>query len=263
MRLPASLTLTLLLLAGNAIAQEPLPKLELGAGLLAFSLPDYRGSRRSSTHVLPIPFLRYRGEHLRVDDGAKGIFFESEDLSVSLSTNLVLVGDDDTVERRDMDELDPVLEIGPALNYRFHKLRHGALWIDLPFRFAYTLDSTFEHVGEVFQPRLSWRKPELKLGDWKLRASIGPMFASKDFHAYYYSVDSADANSLRPAYDADGGYGGFRGEFTYSKRIGQYWIGGFIRYDNLQNSEIDDSPLVTDAESWMGGFAIAWVFYQE
>ena len=211
---------------------------------------------------MPIPYLKYRGDRVRVDDGARGIFFESEDLSISISTNLALVGDDDTIERKDMDELDPVIEIGPALNYRFHKLQHSALWLDLPLRFAYTLDSTFEHVGEVFQPRLSWRKPELQLGDWKLRASIGPLFASKDYHAYYYSVDSDEATSSRPAYEAGGGYSGFRSEFTYSKRIGQFWIGGLIRYDNLKNSKIDDSPLVTETESWMGGVAIAWVFYQ-
>ena len=260
MRLTASLIL--LLLTHNVLAQEPLPSLEIGAGLLAVSVPDYRGSRRSSIYVLPIPFLRYRGEHVRVDDGARGIFFESEDLSLSLSTNLALAGEDDTPERQGMDDLEPLIEIGPSLSYRFHKAQHGGLWIDLQLRYAYTLDSDFEHVGEIFQPRLSWRKPELQLGDWKLRASVGPLFASKDYHAYFYSVDDVDATSSRPAYDADSGYSGYRGEFTYSKRIGNYWLGGFFRYDNLNNSKIDDSPLVTETNSWMGGVALAWVFYQ-
>ena len=257
-----SVSLILLLLARNVMAAEPLPGLELGAGLLAVSLPDYRGSRRSSTYVFPIPFIRYRGEHVRIDEGARGIFFESEDLSLSLSSNLAFAGEDDTPEREGMDDLDSLIEVGPSLNYRFHRLQHGALWIDLPLRFAYTLDSDFEHVGKVFQPRISWRKPELQLGDWKLRTSIGPLIASKSYHAYYYSVDSTEATSSRPAYDASGGYSGYRGEFTYSKRIGDYWLGGFVRYDNLRNSQIDDSPLVTETETWMGGVALVWVFYQ-
>jgi outer membrane protein len=261
MRLQASLIL--LLLAGNAMAQEALPKLELGIGAVAISVPDYRGSEDSSIYLLPIPYIKYRGDRVRFDDGVQGIFFESEDLSVSLSSNIALAGDDDTPERKGMDDLEPLLEIGPSLNYRFHKLQHSALWIDLPLRYAYTLDSHFEHVGEVFQPRLSWRKPATRLGEWKLRFNTGPLFASKDYHAYFYSVDNADATSSRPAYKADGGFSGTRTEFTYSKRIGSYWLGGFIRYDNLRGSVIEDSPLVSEKESWMGGIALAWVFYQK
>ena len=91
MRLRVSLAL--LLLAGNAMAQEPLPKLELGVGALAISIPDYRGSSDSSLYLVPIPYIKYRGDRVRVDDGAQGIFFESEDLAVSLSSNLALAGD--------------------------------------------------------------------------------------------------------------------------------------------------------------------------
>jgi outer membrane protein len=260
MRLPVSLAL--LLLAGAAMAQGPLPTLEIGAGVLALNTPEYRGSANSSSYLLPIPYIKYRGDRLRVDDGAKGIIFESKDLLFTLSANLSLPADDDTREREGMDELDAIFEIGPALNYRFYQMQHSALWIDLPLRFAYTLDSDFEHVGEVFQPRLSWRKPATRLGEWKFRFGIGPLFASKEYHAYFYSVDSADATSSRPAYEADGGFSGFRSEFTYSKRIGKYWLGGFIRYDNLNGAVIDDSPLVSETESWMGGIALAWVFHQ-
>ena len=60
-----------------------------------------------------------------------------------------------------------------------------------------------------------------------------------------------------------GGYSGYRSQFSYSKRIGSFWLGGFIRYDNLRGSVIDDSPLVSEKESWMGGVALAWVFYQK
>ena len=251
----------LALFAGNAIATDELPSLELGAGLLAVSLPDYRGARRSSTKVAPIPFIRYRGEHVRIDDGARGIFYESENLSISLSTNLSIVGEDDTPERQDMDDIESVVEIGPLISYRFHRLEHSGFWLDLPYRVAYTLDKDFDHVGEVFQPRISWRKPELKLGDWKMRASLGPLFASRDYHSYYYSVSEVDATPERPAYDAQGGYSGYRGEFTFSKRFGSFWLGGFLRYDDLDDSKIDDSPLVSKTDYWMGGVAVAWVFY--
>lgn len=261
MRLPVSLLL--LLLAGNATAQGPLPKLELGAGLFALNAPDYRGSEDASTHLLPIPYIKYRGDRLRVDDGAKGIIFESSDLLFTLSGNLSLPADDNTREREGMDDLDAVFEIGPALSYRFYRMQHSALWFDLPLRFAYTVDSDFENIGYVFGPRLAWRKPATRLGEWKLTFNIGPLFADQEYHAYFYSVDNTEATSARPAYDADGGYSGLRSEFAYSKRIGMYWLGGFIRYDNLRGAVIDDSPLVSEKESWMGGIALAWVFYEK
>ena len=161
-----------------------------------------------------------------------------------------------------MDELDAIFEIGPALNYRFYPMQQGALWIDLPLRFAYTVESDFENIGYVFGPRLSWRKPAKRFGEWKLNFNIGPLFADQKYNAYFYSVDSTDATSTRPAYEADGGYSGFRSEFAYSKRIGKYWLGGFIRYDNLNGAVFDDSPLVSTTDSWMGGIALAWVFHQ-
>ncbi|MGB5327542.1 MAG: MipA/OmpV family protein [Gammaproteobacteria bacterium] len=261
MKLPVSLTL--LLLATEALAQGPLPTLEIGAGVSAISLPDYRGSADSSSYVLPFPYIKYRGDRLRVDGGAKGIIFESEDLLLTLSADLTLPADDDTRDREGMDELDAIFEIGPALNYRFYPMQHSALWVDLPLRFGYTVNSDFEHIGYVFAPRLSWRKPATRLGESKIRLSIGPLFADHRYHDYFYSVDDADATATRPAYEADAGYSGLRSEFTYSKRIGRYWLGGFIRYDDMNGAVIDDSPLVSDNETWTAGIALAWVFYEK
>ncbi len=157
MKFPISLAL--LLLATDALAVEPLPTLELGAGISAFSLPDYRGSENSSTYVLPVPYIKYRSERLRLDGGVKGVFFESEDVLFTLSADLTLSPDDDSDDRKGMDDLDTILEIGPALNYRFYPMQNGALWADVAVRFGHTLNSDFDNVGYVFAPRLSWRKP--------------------------------------------------------------------------------------------------------
>jgi len=256
-------SLLLLLLTTGAIASKPLPGLEVGVGVAAFNLPDYRGSENSSTYVLPGPYLRYRSDRFRVDGGAKGIFFESEDILLTLSGDLTLATDDDSDERKGMDDLDTILEIGPALNYRFYPMKIGAMWVDLAVRFGRTVNSDFEDIGYVFAPRLSWRKPATRLGESKIRLSIGPLFADNRYHDYFYSVDESEATAMRPAYDADGGYSGMRSEFTYSKRIGSYQVGGFIRYDNMNGAVIDDSPLVSDDETWTFGVAAAWVFYEK
>lgn len=257
------LSLALLLLATDLRAQEALPRLELGIGLFALNAPDYMGASESSTYLLPVPYLKYRGDRVRVDEGADGIIFESPDLLFTLSGNLSVPVDSDTPEREGMDELDALIEIGPSLNWRFWHGERSAWWLDLPLRAAYTLGGNFDQVGYVFQPRLSWRLPATRLGEWKLRFNFGPLFASDSYHNYYYAVGPEDVTPTRPAFEAGGGFSGQRAEFTYSHRIGGYWLGGFLRYDSLRNSEIEDSPLVSETGTWMGGIALAWVFYEE
>jgi len=88
------------------------------------------------------------------------------------------------------------------------------------------------------------------------------VYSGDEYHDYFYSVESAEVAAGREFYQADGGFSGYRAEFTYSKRFGRYWLGGFLRYDNLRGSEIDDSPLVSEKESWLGGVALAWVFHE-
>lgn len=257
------LSLALLLVAANLRAQEPLPRLELGIGLFALNAPDYRGSSESSAYLLPAPYIKYRGDRVRVDEGADGIIFESPNLLFTLSGNLSVPADDETPEREGMDELDALIEIGPSLNWRFLRFERSAWWLDMPLRAAYTVDSDFDHVGYVFQPRLSWRLPARRLGEWKLRFNFGPLYASDDYHDYYYTVGPGDVTATRPAYQAEGGFSGYRTEFSYSRRIGRYWLGGFLRYDSLRGSKVEDSPLVSDPGTWMGGIALAWIFHED
>ncbi|HEY5738155.1 MAG TPA: MipA/OmpV family protein [Gammaproteobacteria bacterium] len=257
------LSLVLLLACSGPRAQQPLPRLELGIGLIALNAPDYRGSAESSNYLLPVPYVKYRGHRLRVDEGADGIIFETPDLLLTLSGNLSLPADEDTPERDGMDKLEALVEIGPSLNWRFLHLRHSDLWLDLPLRLAYTLNADFEHVGYVFQPRLSWRRPATRLGEWKLRLNFGPLYSSDEYHDYFYSVSTTDATATRPAFSAEGGFSGYRTEFTYSRRIGGYWLGGFVRYDSLRGSQAEDSPLVSETATWMGGIALAWVFHED
>jgi len=256
-------SLLLLLFGSSAIADETaLPRLELGASLVALHTADYRGSSGESSYLLPAPYFKYRGDRLRFDEGAQGVMFERPDLLLTLSGNFSFPADDDTPERDGMEELDAILEIGPALNIRLVSLERSDWWLDLPLRYAYTLNSDFDHIGYVFQPRLSWRQPARVLGEWKLRFNIGPLYASEQHHEYFYSVDAIDATPDRPVYSADGGFSGIRSEFTWSRRIGEYWFGGFLRYDSLENAEIEDSPLVAERGAWVAGIGVAWVFHQ-
>jgi hypothetical protein len=44
-----------------------------------------------------------------------------------------------------------------------------------------------------------------------------------------------------------------------SKRFPKYWVGGFVRYDTLNNAAFEQSPLVTTKKYFAAGFAISWI----
>jgi len=253
-------SLVLLLFVPAVIADShELPRLELGASIGVLDIPNYRGSKNSRTLVFPLPYIKYRGDRVKVDEGVQGIFFDSKDLVVSISGNGTLPVGADNPERVGMNKLDATLEIGPSLDYRLTQ-GQAQWWIELPLRMAFTLNSKFEHIGQVFQPSLAWRKPARRLYEWKLRAAFGPIFATGKFHNYYYRVNNDEVLATRAAYNADGGFSGVRGTFSYSRRFGALWLGGFVRYDNLSKSAIEDSPLVSNNSAWMTGIAVGWVF---
>lgn len=234
-------------------------RLEWGLGVAALSTADYRGSSNTQNNLIPLPYLKYRGKRLRIDDGVEGRLFDSPDLLITISGNGSLPSSDGNAERSGMDELDTTVELGPSIEYRVQHNTSTQLWLELPLRFALNAEDNFDLLGEVFHPRLSWRRPAQHKYDWKLQLRGGPLFADKDFHAYYYDVEAADVTAQRPAYNASAGYSGMRFDFTYSKRFDRLWLGGFVRYDNLEQSIIEDSPLVTTNDSWMLGVGLAWV----
>lgn len=255
------ISIAFLLACAGAIADDhALPKFELGASVSMLDIPNYRGSQNSTTYVFPLPYIKYRGEKLKVDEGVQNVFLDSENLVLSLSGGGTLPVNEDNPERVGMKELDATMELGPSLDYRFARLGEGAMWLEFPLRLAFTFNSDFEHIGQIFQPRLAWRKPARRLQQWKLRAAFGPVYSSSEFHDYYYAVSAEEVIAGRPAYRPQSGFGGVRGTFSFSKRIKHLWIGGFIRYDSLKGAVIDDSPLVSEEEAWLAGFALGWVF---
>ena len=244
----------------TAADTRSLPKLELGAALTTLEIPNYRGAQNTTRYFLPLPYIKYRGDRFKIDEGLQNFLLNSENLKLSISVSGALPVNDDNPERIGMAELDATLSLGPSLDYRLVQQGSGDWWLKFPLRMAFTLNRDFSHIGQIFQPRLVWKKPMNYFGDWKIRAAIGPVYASREFHNYYYGVNAADALPTRPVYDADGGYSGWRGTLSYSKRYAQFWLGGFVRYDSLRHSVVEASPLVSKPDAWFAGIAVGWVF---
>jgi hypothetical protein len=64
----------------------------------------------------------------------------------------------------------------------------------------------------------------------------------------------------RAAYQAAGGYGGWRALAATSRRIGTTWVGAFVRYDNLRGAAFEASPLVRRDHQVTVGLGVSWVF---
>ena len=77
---------------------------------------------------------------------------------------------------------------------------------------------------------------------------------------YFYGVEPQYAEPGRPPYESEGGFGGWRVRVTGSRRFGNWWLGGFLRYDDISNAVFADSPLVVQDYGVTIGAAIAWIF---
>lgn len=268
MKLPKIKAAIICYLLGTAISaakadEHKLPKFELGVSTVSLYIPDYRGSSRSRSLFLPAPYVRYRSDTLKIDNSIQGIFLDSDRWLLTVSGGATLPVDDENPERQGMQRLKATLEIGPSLDYKLFQGLRNQLWIEFPVRLAYTLENNPQNLGPAFEPRVVWLHPAYRKYDWKLRFATGPLYASNKKHDYFYSVGPADATANRPAYDARSGFSGIRSDFTYGKRFGEFWVGGFIRYDSLKNAVVDDSPLVTETSTWLAGLVLSWVFRED
>jgi outer membrane protein len=256
----------LLSAAGAPAYAELRPEWEFGLGPTGLTLPDYRGSDESRGYLLPFPYLIYRGERFRVDrQGVRGIFFESDRIEINLSVNATPpVDSDDNRARQGMPHLDPTIEIGPRVDVRLmsDRVEEWALEFRVPVRAAIATDlSHTKGVGFVLSPHLSLTvRPTIGGAKWNLGAQAGPLFATREYHEYFYGVGQDVATPERPVYQASSGHSGAYALVSLSRRFPRFWLGAFARYDALKNAVFEDSPLVRRDYAFMAGIALAWVF---
>jgi outer membrane protein len=256
----------LVFLLPKVAACEEKPLWELGAGLALLQMPDYRGSDKNRLYILPYPYFIYRGDVLKIDrERISGRLFKTDRLVLDFSFfGQVPVKSSDNDARRDMPDLDPTFEAGPALNIKLLDDRHYdyKLNLTLPVRACFSTDfSSLRHEGWVFSPRLVFEKNDLipKTGV-NLGMSFGPIFADSAYNSYYYSVEPVYASASRPAYSASGGYSGSSLSIGMNKEYKQLVFNIFVSVDFLHGAVIEDSPLVKTKTSVMSGFTVSWIF---
>lgn len=246
-------------MASAAHAAEK-PLWELGIGAAPVSMQDYRGSDQRHAYVLPLPYVVYRGDILQIDrQKVRGLLYKSDRVEFDISLNgSVPVKSDKNTARQGMPDLDPTVEIGPQLDVLLAREQQHELTLKLPLRQVLAMDGVHPHrAGVIFSPTLNL---DLKPGnDWNLGLSGGPIYASRQYHDYFYAVAPQYVTASRPAYEARAGYSGTQFLGTLSKRFSSYWVGAFVRADYLKGAVFEDSPLVKQDYSVSAGFGIAWV----
>lgn len=242
---------------------EEMPLWEAGLGVGALVFPDYRGSDELRAYPIPVPYFVYRGEFLKADrDGMRGELFDRKYAELSISFNATIpVQSDDNEARAGMPDLDSTIEIGPSLDLHLWKSDDERVQVDLvlPLRVPITVDRSPQAIGWVFSPRVNLDIRSLYATGWDLGVGVGPLFADRKYHDYFYAVSPEHAIDSRPAYEARGGYSGTHLIASLSKRYPKYWIGAFVRCDALQSAVFDDSPLFKSKDYFSGGIGIAWM----
>ncbi len=248
--------------AAQALAPtEKLPLWELGVGVAALRLPDYRGADQATYYALPLPYVVYRGQWLRADrEGARAVLVDAQRFEIDVSLAAAAPARNNNT-RDGMAELPARIEFGPSVNVEFWRdsANHLKLELRAPLRAAYTLQRSPRNIGWTFNPHLNLDVRGIT-GGWDLGLQAGAVFGDRRFHEHLYGVGTADATAARPAFDARGGYAGWLALAGVSRRFDSTWVGAFVRYDSLRGAVVAASPLVKAEQNLTFGVAVSWIF---
>ena len=243
--------------------EEPLLEYGLGVGAVAFE--DYRGSNSSHVYPLPIPYLVYNGKFLKADRaGVRGTLLDQDRVELNLSFTATTPVRNDR-ERNGMPDLRSTVELGPSLELHLLRSADARIKFDLrmPLRAAFTVEASPRMIGWTFTPRFNLDVADpLGLPGWNVGLLVGPLFADRRYHDYFYTVAPQYATAARPAYQAVGGYAGTQAISSLSKRFPHFWVGAYMRYDTLSGAAFVDSPLVQRKSYWSAGFGISWMIHR-
>ena len=237
---------------------------ELGVGLAVMDIPFYPGSSQSKTYVFPIPHFLYRSERLQIDNGIDATLFKTPRVRFNLSADFAVpVNSQDSDARAGMPDLDTVIQFGPSLEITLAggRFKPDHLRLDLPLRAAIATDlSSAEAVGWIFEPRLTYETRRPYKTGFTYLVSAGLRFSTEDLHQFYYNVDAQFVTPERSQFDAQAGYSGLFVDYIANWRSESFIYWALLRYQNLQGTAFEDSPLVEQNDYLLIGAGITWVF---
>ena len=255
-----------LALSTTSVSAKPLR--ELGVGLAALDLPDYRGSDIRHTYGLPYPYFVYRGERLTVDrEGLRARLFDWNPLEFDLSWagNFALQARDNP-NRRGMSTLYPLLEAGSEIDYRLalpSSASRCAVDLRLAARTAVAVGGgSVRSQGWTVSPYLQLRNENSMQSGWDARSSLGAQYGSARYHQYQYGVRRSESLAKRRAFRAQAGYSGAFVQIGTSRQFQSLWVGAFARFDALNGAAFIDSPVVNRGNAMSAGVSVSFTLWK-
>ena len=248
--------------AQNAPTGEPAqPLWEIGVGALAASQPAYPGANSTTSRVIALPFVIYRGKVLRAEQGNVGLrAFKTPryELDIGFAASLGS-STNDVPERIGMADIGTLLEFGPRLRINLGDISNGpsSVRLELPLRGVFDLNNSLANRGASFEPQLSFDVP--MPGGWRGGASVAAIFGTQRLNETFYTVTAAEALANRPAYTAKAGLLSTRLGFGASKKLTpDLRVLGFIRLDSVAGAANSDSSLITKTTGTSVGLGLAY-----
>ena len=243
------------------------PKWEVGAFVAAFNTPLYPAAAENQSKFLPVPFVIYRGERLRVGEGGviKAMAVDKPRFKVDLSLGAAFAANsDDAKVREGMPDLDFIFEIGPEVSVMLTNTKQSETWLTFQLRQAFSTDfSSIDDRGYIFQPELSYQGKQLFGDNDSFKLTFSSSFATKKMHQYFYQVDEVYSTLERPNYNAKGGYLGSEvtlvNRFEIRENISIFFSSNVGFYQGASNEE---SPLFKKDFNYSFGLGLKWTLYQ-
>ena len=163
--------------------------------------------------------------------------------------------DFDSFSRRGMDSVPLSIFVGGKVGLRLE-------------RFEMTLSATpglqvgksWSGAGLVLDAELTWHA--LKLGGTEFIVVASAKFSDKKYNNLYYGVKSKDVIDGREEYKAKSGYLGNSIAVHYHtwKPMNSLIFGMFVECQNMDNSVVEDSPLVINKHNFLAGAGFGFFF---
>lgn len=254
----------------SLFAEKPKTIFELGIGLGHSVMPEYVGSKETKSYTVPFPYIYYRRDDIKINrDSVQGLELFDGRLRFGLDYGINLpLKSKNNQARQDMYDLEPVLMTGPkavlCLAQDCSK--------DFPLRVYWSVMKPFVMDSDIFNDldwvsRIGIKYDETlfesrKHGKLSLTSSARVQYQGNRYSDYYYGVASQDVTDQRAFYSSASGYAGYQLSAGLRWRKGNWWAGAFAQYLDINDAQVANSPLVTDADNYRVGFAFAWIFKQ-
>jgi len=255
----ATLTAFLLITAHDLAAQPPepetLPLWEFRLAAFGRYTPAYPGAADHNLTLLPLPYPVYRGSRLRfgedLEEIGEGRVLAGSRVKLDINFDVNFGADSEDISvRRNMPDLDLLVEIGPELEFNLNNRSavEGALLFALQLRAAVSFDgSDATGRGFLFNPELEYRIDQAfgTRNDWSVRWT--PIWGSEDYADYFYEVAPEFATTSRSSFNAASGYLGTEFRVGVVRQISERLkFDGFAKLWINDGAENRQSPLFQD-----------------